>query len=191
MWEYAMIKKVRDYVLEINQKYKDEAEDKYDFWDNHIKFVVQRSLELAEIYKADKELVEIGSLLHDIALLSNVGTKADHHENGALIAVEFLTKLGLNQAKIDRIRNIILHHRSSKNAENIEEVCVCDADILAHFDSANNIIINAKKRGKTPEDIRPWLMKDYNDLSEQTKERLGEDLKKKIDNICDTVAKSL
>ena len=191
MWEYAMIKKVRDYVLEINQKYKDEAEDKYDFWDNHIKFVVQRSLELAEIYKADKELVEIGSLLHDIALLSNVGTKADHHENGALIAVEFLTKLGLNQAKIDRIRNIILHHRSSKNAENIEETCVCDADILAHFDSANNIIINAKKRGKTPEDIRPWLMKDYNDLSEQTKERLGEDLKKKIDNICDTVAKSL
>ena len=65
-----MIKKVRDYVLEINQKYKDEAEDKYDFWDNHIKFVVQRSLELAEIYKADKELVEIGALLHDIALMS-------------------------------------------------------------------------------------------------------------------------
>ena len=186
-----MIKKVRDYVLGINQKYKDEAEDKYDFWDNHIKFVVQRSLELAEIYKADKELVEIGALLHDIALMSKVGTKADHHENGALIAVEFLTKLGLNQTKIDRIRNIILHHRSSKNAENIEETCVCDADILAHFDSANNIIINAKKRGKTPEDIRPWLMKDYNDLSEQTKERLGEDLKKKIDNICDTVAKSL
>ena len=191
MWEYAMIKKVRDYVLGINQKYKDEAEDKYDFWDNHIKFVVQRSLELAEIYKANKELVEIGSLLHDIALMSKVGTKADHHENGALIAVEFLTKLGLNQAKIDRIRNIILHHRSSKNAENIEETCVCDADILAHFDSANNIIINAIKRGKTPEDIRPWLMKDYNDLSEQTKERLGEDLKKKIDNICDTVAKNL
>lgn len=185
-----MIKKVKDYVLDVNNKYKLEAKDNYDFWENHIKFVVQRSLELAEIYKADKELVEIAALLHDIALMAKVGTKADHHENGALIAVSFLTKLGLKQGKIDRIRNIILHHRSSKNAENIEETCVCDADILAHFDSAGNATY-PNSFVKTVEEVRAWLMKDYDDLSEQTKNLLGDKLKNKIDNICDSVAKSL
>ena len=58
----------------------------------HIKYVVRESIKLAKTYDADLEIVELAALLHDIALVAKVGTKADHHSNGAIIAKELLQK---------------------------------------------------------------------------------------------------
>lgn len=167
----AIIEQVRNELLKRNKEYIEKV-DSYDFWLNHIKFVVDEALKLASVYDADKEIVELGALLHDIALVSNVGTKPDHHINGAQIAEEILTNLKYPQDKKERVMKCVLHHRSSKNAENIEELCVCDGDILAHFDNIPNaFVVGVKKHNfSKPEQFKVWLEKDFNDLSDRTKE---------------------
>lgn len=176
----TIIEQVKNELLKRNQEYIEKV-DSYDFWDNHVKFVVDESLKLASIFGADKEIVELGALLHDIALVSNVGTKADHHTNGAKITEEILTNLKYPQDKKERVVNCVLHHRSSKNAENIEELCVCDADIIAHFDNIPNaFVVGVKKHNfSKPEQFKSWLEKDYDDLSDRKKETF----KDKYENI--------
>ena len=178
----TIIEQVKNELLKRNQEYIEKV-DSYDFWNNHIKFVVDEALKLASIYSADKEIVELGALLHDIALVSNIGTKADHHIQGAKIAEEILISLKYPQDKSEKVVNCVLHHRSSKNAENIEELCVCDGDILAHFDNIPMIFFKSFTMGKmTLNDINKFIQgfqEDYDDLSDKTKETF----KDKYENI--------
>lgn len=55
---------------------------------------------LAKKYGADIEIVSLGTLLHDIALIKKVGRRSDHHINGAKIAEEILNKYNYPQEKI-------------------------------------------------------------------------------------------
>lgn len=166
-----IIEQVRKELMILNQKYINESEDNYDFWKMHIQYVVSESLNLAKIHNADLEIVELGALLHDIALVAKIGTKADHHTNGAILAKELLSKYDYPQDKMERVLNCVLNHRSSKNATNIEELCVADADIIAHFyNIPNAFVIGVKKHDfNKPEQFMAWLAGDYDDLSEQTK----------------------
>ena len=52
-----------------NEKYH------YDFWNDHIKYVVKNAVELAKEYEADAQIVELGALLHDIAMPSELGPR--------------------------------------------------------------------------------------------------------------------
>ena len=81
----------------------------------------------------------------------------------------------------------VFNHRSSKNATSIEEMCVADADILAHFDNIP-MLKNSAKRNNIPEDkvndyLKEVFEKDYNDLSDMTKESF----KERYESICDEV----
>ena len=103
-----------------------------------------------------------------------VGDRKDHHINGAIIGREILEKYTSDKELIDRVVNCIYNHRSSKNATNIEEICVCDADILAHFDNIPLLFYSGIYRGKLElKDAKVWvkekLEKDYDDLSSETK----------------------
>ena len=51
----------------------------YDFWNDHIKYVVKNSVNLARKYHADVEIVELGALLHDIAMPSEIGPREEHN----------------------------------------------------------------------------------------------------------------
>ena len=82
--------RVKDEIIVLNKKFIAEADDKFNFWEEHIKYVVKESLVLAKKYNADTEIVELAALLHDVALITKTGTS-------------------------------------------IEDMCVADADILAHF----------------------------------------------------------
>ena len=167
----TIIEQIRKELFELNQKYIDEADDNYDFWNNHIKYVVSEAVELAKTHNADLEIVELGALLHDIALVAKVGTKADHNTKGAKLAKELLTKYNYPQDKMDRVIGCVLNHRSSKNATNIDELCVADADIIAHFyNIPNAFVIGVKKHNfSRPEQFMTWLAGDYDDLSPATK----------------------
>ena len=68
-----------------------------------------------------------------------------------------------------------MNHRSSKNAENIEDICVADADILSHFANIPMIfqvefLLRKKNLREVKAGLRQSLQSDYDDLSEQTKE---------------------
>lgn len=160
-----------------NQKYN------YDFWNDHIKYVVKNSIELAKKYEADVEIVELGALLHDIAMPSEVGPREEHNIYGVKIADELLTKLDYPQDRKEMVKECVLRHRGSKDLprNTIEEQCVADADVMAHFDcipSLFHLAFGKNEMGLSIEDgtefVKKKLERDYNKLSSRTKEILKE-----------------
>lgn len=183
-----IIKEIENFVKEKCEEYKINSIDHYDFWNEHIKYVYEESQTLANMYNADYEVVLLGALLHDIALVLKVGDRKDHHINGKLLASEILDKYGYKSLNKEKVLNCILNHRSSKNATNIEELCVADADILAHFDNIPMLFNSAFNRNNIKlNEVRNWMKevfeKDYNDLSEKTKK----EFKEKYETICKIV----
>lgn len=185
-----IVKKIEEEVKIECNNFKNNSEDDYDFWNEHIKYVYNHASFLADKYNADKQIVLLAALLHDIALIKKVGKRSSHHINGAIIASKILLKYNYPSDKIKRVCFCILHHRSSKNAMNIEEICVCDADILSHFDNIPMIFDYAYKQNNvTIKNVRTWIRKyfenDFNDLSNITKK----DYLKTYKNICDILFK--
>lgn len=178
---------IKEYVIEHSEEYKNNSIDHYDFWCEHIKYVYEESIKLAQYYNADIEIVSLGALLHDIALIDKVGDKGEHHINGEKLAREILKKYNYDKDKLERVLKCVYNHRSSKNANSIEEVCVADADILAHFDNIPMLFNSALVRKKIElSEVRNWMREtfenDYNDLSDKTKE-IFKDRYKEICNI--------
>ena len=171
---YIIVEIIEEYIKQKCEEYKNNSEDHYDFWNEHISLVYEQSVSLAVMYHADVEIVSLGALLHDIALILKVGTRQDHHINGEKIAREILESHNYDKDKMERVLKCILNHRSSKNAESIEETCVADADILAHFENIPMLFNSAFVRDKVNlNDVRSWMIqafeKDFNDLSDNTK----------------------
>ncbi|MDR2524003.1 MAG: HD domain-containing protein [Candidatus Nomurabacteria bacterium] len=163
---------IRDEVIARSQKYRQNIEN-YDFWNEHIRLVVKNALNLAGRNDADKEIVELAALLHDIALIEG-GEKIDHHERGAEISVEILEKYNYPSDKIEKVRKCVLNHRSSHNGNTVEEKCVADADILAHFDNIPMLFecqLVHKKNGLdiARQNVKNGLIKDFDDLSDETR----------------------
>ncbi|MBE6151506.1 MAG: HDIG domain-containing protein [Firmicutes bacterium] len=163
-------KEVKDKI----ENYKQSSEDNYDFWNEHIKFVYEESINLSKIYGANLTIVKLGALLHDIALIEKVGDRKDHHISGAALSKSILEKYNCPQEIVDKVIGCVINHRSSKNATNIEELCVADADILAHFDNIPMLFNSAFNRNNIKlNEVRRWMKeafeKDYNDLSDNTK----------------------
>ena len=174
-----LVERIRQYVTERSEKYRQESEDHYDFWNEHIRYVYLEAVTLAGKYGADITVVSLGALLHDIALIEKAGERKDHHVNGEILSRRILDEFGCPEETRDRVLGCVLHHRSSKNAENIEELCVCDADILAHFDNIPMLFNSALNQQGVPlNQVRKWMdrsfEKDYGDLSERTKDDFRE-----------------
>lgn len=183
-----IVRQIENEVRVYSEEYKNTSEDHYDFWNEHIKYVYKESAYLAEKYNADMEIVQLGALLHDIALILRIGERRDHHINGRDAAEKILSRYAYPDDKMARVLGCVYNHRSSKNATNIEELCVADADILAHFDNIPMLFNCAYNRsGVNLNGVRDWMRGafegDFDDLSEKTKE----DFKVKYDQICGVV----
>ncbi len=165
-------KEVKKYI----EEYKNNSEDHYDFWNEHIRYVYKEAVDLAKKYNADIEIVQLGALLHDIALIRQIGDRKDHHINGKIIAEKILSEYSYPEDKKNKVLSCVYNHRSSKNGTTLEELCVADADVLAHFDNIPMLFNSAYNRCNINlNEVRKWMMdtfeKDYNDLSERTKEK--------------------
>mgnify|MGYP004458026371 CR=1 FL=1 len=176
-----IVEKIKEELIKrcniYNEKYN------YDFWNDHIKYVVKNSIELAKKYEADVEIVELGALLHDIAMPSEIGTREEHNVYGMKIADELLTQLGYPQDRKERVKECVLRHRGSKNLprNTIEEQCVADADVIAHFDCIPSLFHLAFAKNEKELSIaegtkfvKEKLERDYNKLSPRTRETLKE-----------------
>ena len=183
----SIFESIKEEVMTLNEQYMANADDSYNFWEEHIKYVVQESLKLSKTYGADIEIVELAALLHDIALMAKVGVRSEHHVNSANLAKNLLAKYKYPEEKSNKVIKCILNHRSSKNGTSVEELCVADADILAHFDNIlmviSNVIGNSSSLQETRDKLRDAFEYDYNDLSDMTKKVFN----KKYQIICHMV----
>lgn len=118
-----VLKKVEDF-----SKYYCEL-DKTDstLWKDHVRLVRKYALMLARLEKADKHVVEIASLLHDIGKYKG---RDEHNVRSYELAKEFLEKL--NVEKKELILKCILKHSSrfSEEENEIEVKVVQSADGL-------------------------------------------------------------
>ena len=174
-----VIENIKQELLKRCNNYKEKYG--YDFWNDHIKYVVKNSIELAKKYNADVEIVELGALLHDISMPSEIGPRDEHHIYGAQIADELLTKLNYPEDKKEMVKKCVLNHRGSKNLvrDSIEEQCVADADVMAHFDcipSLFHLAFGKNEMDKSIEEgtefVKKKLERDFNKLSDRTKEEI-------------------
>ncbi|MDR1867318.1 MAG: HD domain-containing protein [Treponema sp.] len=148
----------------------------YGIWSHHIKPMISLGQKLAEEYGADKEIVTIAILFHDLVSIEDEKNCKEHHKIGAERAEEILKKYNYSKDKIERIKLCILNHRSSVNnsKNSIEEICVADADAIIHLTEIGSLFYAAyKEMGKTMEEGQKWIKrkmeKDYNKLSERSK----------------------
>ena len=171
--------KIKEELLKRCNIYKEKYG--YDFWNDHIKYVVKNSVELAKKYGADVEIVELGALLHDIAMPSEIGSREEHNIYGTQIADELLSKLNYPVDRKERVKECVLRHRGSKDLprNTIEEQCVADADVIAHFDCIPSIFHLAF--GKNDMDmsikdgtefVKKKLERDFSKLSDRTRGEL-------------------
>ncbi|MDR0880738.1 MAG: HD domain-containing protein [Clostridioides sp.] len=149
----------------------------YGIWTHHVKAVVENAIFLAENYDADVEVITLAALLHDIASITKDEYKDEHHIYGAKMAEEMLNAYSYPKDKIELIKNCILHHRGSRPAEKstIEEICVADADAMAHFDNIPSLFSLVYKERELNIDegakfVKDKLYRSYDKLSDRTKE---------------------
>lgn len=171
-----VIDSIKAELLKRCENYKEKHG--YDFWNDHIKYVVKNSIELAKKYGADVEIVELGALLHDIAMPSELGPREEHNVYGVQIADELLTQLNYPEDRKERVKECVLRHRGSKDLprNTIEEECVADADVLAHFDCIPSVFHLAFGKNEFDlsieegtEFVKKKLERDFNKLSDRTK----------------------
>lgn len=176
-----VVESIKAELLKRCENYKEKYG--YDFWNDHIKYVVKNSIELAKKYGADVEIVELGALLHDIAMPSEFGPREEHNVYGVQIADELLTQLNYPEDRKERVKECVLRHRGSKSLprNTIEEECVADADVIAHFDCLPSVFRLAFGKDEFDlsieegtEFVKKKLERDYNKLSDRTKVELKE-----------------
>ena len=136
-----------------------------DDWKYHILLVRKYSLQLAEMLKADKEIVEISALLHDIGR-QKFGPE-NHEIIGAKEAVIILKKLGYPSEKIKKVEHCILVHRGSSKIkpETLEAEIIMNTDAMAHFDTLPLLLFVAKRERSFEEAVKfvhKKIEKDWN-----------------------------
>lgn len=129
-----MIDSVKHYFIDISNQYENKSG--YNYWDNHVKYVMQIAGDLAKEVGAELEIVEISAILHDVAKVLELRENESHNLVGAEVAEEFLLNEGYDKEKIEKVKKCILYHSSDLDKSvklSKEEWCVRNADIISVF----------------------------------------------------------
>jgi uncharacterized protein len=103
------------------------------YYNEHIMAVTKYSLEIAEYYQADREVVEIAAYLHDISAIRDISTVKTHATDSGIIAEEILKDLKYPEDFINKVVACINNHSTPIKATNgnIESMCLSNADVLS------------------------------------------------------------
>ena len=145
-------------------------------WDHHIELVYKIAIDISDKYKADYNVVALAALLHDVASVTNKDYTEEHHIISAEIADELLRKYELDNDFIEHIKKCIFNHRGSRlmDKNTPEEICIADADAMAHFYSIPSLLrMVYVEKGLSIDEGKEFvynkLERSYNKLSKQGK----------------------
>lgn len=144
----------------------------YGIWSHHILSVVEYAKMLAVELGADVEVVQLAALLHDYAGVVDYANYKNHHIVGMELAEDLLDRYGYPLDKIEQVKDCIYSHRGSVRVEknSIEEICVSDADAIAHIVNVPSLLYLAYQRknmsiGEGAEWVSQKLERSFNKLS--------------------------
>lgn len=101
------------------------------FWLHHIIPVMAYSKGMTLKYGGDEDVVQLGALLHDMALIEG---DEYHDETGAKRAYAYLLEKGASEDLAKKVSDIVLKHMCKEvKPVTLEEKIVATADALAHF----------------------------------------------------------
>jgi len=129
-------------------------------WECHILPVVEHSLRLGKLLKADLEVLELAAYLHDIASITNANYVKRHHTYGAQMAKKILRELNYPEDKIKKVTRCILTHRGSVKTrrDTLEAKILASADAMSHFSELVEMFYLAFKiHDYTTQEGVPWL----------------------------------
>lgn len=165
-----LVKEIEDYIKNnVVKKFEN-----YDAFENHVNPVRNHALELAELYHADKEVVEIAALLHDVAHMRD-------HEHHDLVGAKMTQKIlrgKLSKEKIELIAKCVRNHRGRYKRETIEEDIIFCADVMSHINHFLSLVYSggADKEGlnKTKERLKKEIEWGWKKMSLPEAKRLVE-----------------
>jgi uncharacterized protein len=135
------------------------VERKFDkeHWQLHMLPMIEDALQLAKIYKVDKNLVELAALMHDIGLTKNVDIK-NHQLVGIPMAVKILKEFKYDSETIKEISHCIESHRSSKGPKpkTLLAKIIANADATSHFDAFLSLFYFRAKKHNFEETVE-WV----------------------------------
>ncbi len=149
-----IIKKVKKDILSLCEKNDIR-------WSYHIESTVKYAKILSRKFKANNEVVELASWLHDIASIT--GVEKDHHIKGAEIAQKLLLELNCDKKIIKEVVNCILSHMNDKGFApvTIEQKIVASADGMSDFDHFDLTSYRFFLRHQSSKKVREMILDKY------------------------------
>jgi len=149
----------------------------YGIWTHHITRVAENGKQLASLFDADTEIVEIAALLHDYASVKDYMLAAEHPLHGAIEAEKLLKQLNYPLHKIEAVKHCITAHRASIHVDrqSAEAICLANADALAHIEYVSSLFYLVYVRWHMSIDegttwVRAKLQRSWNKLSEKVRQ---------------------
>lgn len=152
-------------VMEHHSFSNSRTEEFYkQFWEIHVKQVIEFSRQMAVKYGADLEVVWLAAILHDIARLDDY---EPHDVIGSETAYMLLIEKGFKYSLAEKAKVAILRHRCKEYVpETLEQKIIATADAMAHFIPPFYFWI-AKYSNKSFEEVleknKGKIERDYND----------------------------
>jgi uncharacterized protein len=105
------------------------------FFEQHVLMVEKYARMLADILKADKEVVLAAVYLHDMAAVSDFSRLAEHPVLGAAMAEPVLKDSGFPREKISAVQRCIETHSVpvAIGQGTLEQVCMSNADAMSQI----------------------------------------------------------
>jgi putative nucleotidyltransferase with HDIG domain len=157
--------KIQKFEDEIQKIFSENTEEGWrDFWFVHVKPVIECGKKMADKYGADKEVVWLGAILHDLGQLDGL---KNHNEIGAEKAKNILKEKYFSDDVVKKVSDVILTHSVNEYVpQNLEQKILASADAICHFTTPFYLWL-ARVSKKSFEDvllkIQEKIEKDFND----------------------------
>lgn len=105
------------------------------FYEKHLLIVENYALQLADICLADKEVVQVAALIHDIAAITDFSKLDNHALDGAEMAKTLLANYPLTSEQKKKVYHCIECHSQpiQFGADIPEAVCISNADAMSQI----------------------------------------------------------
>jgi uncharacterized protein len=105
------------------------------FFDLHLKYVENYALQLAKLFNADKDVVSVAAITHDLAAITDFSKLAQHASEGAIMVHDILADYPLTLEQKDKVYHCIeTHSKPIHLGEDIPEaVCLSNADAMSQI----------------------------------------------------------